>query len=160
MTISIGDKVPSVELNIMTDDGPGAISTDEIFAGKKVAVFGLPGAFTRTCSAKHLPGFVNNADALKAKGIDTIVCISVNDAYVMGAWGKTQNVGDSVMMVADGSAKFTKAAGLDVDMSAKGFGLRSRRFSMVVDDGEVKSINIDEPGTFEHTSAEVMLGEL
>ncbi len=160
MTISIGDKIPSVELNVLTGDGPVAISTDEIFAGKKVAVFGLPGAFTRTCSAKHLPGFVNNADALKAKGVDAIVCLAVNDAFVMGAWGKAQDVGDSVMMVADGSARFAKAAGLDIDMSAKGFGLRSRRFSMVVDDGEVKSLHIDEPGTFEHTSAEVMLGEL
>ncbi len=160
MTISVGDKIPSVELHVMTDDGPGAISTDEIFSGKKVAIFGLPGAFTRTCSAKHLPGFVNNADALKAKGIDSIVCISVNDAFVMGAWSKVQDVGDSVMMVADGSAKFTKAAGLDIDMSEKGYGLRSRRFSMVVDDGEVKNLNIDEPGTFEHTSAEAMLGEL
>ena len=160
MTISIGDKIPSVDLNIMTGDGPGAISTDEIFAGKKVAVFGLPGAFTPTCSAKHLPGFVNNADALKAKGIDTIVCLSVNDAFVMDAWDKAQDIGGRVMMVADGSARFTKAAGLDIDMSAKGFGLCCRRFSMVVDDGEVKSINIDEPGTYEHTSAEVMLGEL
>ncbi len=160
MTISIGDKIPSVELYVLTDDGPVAISTDDIFAGKKVAVFGLPGAFTRTCSAKHLPGFVNNADALKAKGVDAIVCLAVNDAFVMGAWSKAQDVGDSVMMVADGSARLAKAAGLDIDMSAKGFGLRSRRFSMVVDDGEVKSLNIDEPGTFEHTSAEVMLSEL
>ena len=160
MTISVGDKVPSADLNIMTDDGPGGISTDDIFAGKKVAVFGLPGAFTRTCSARHLPGYVDNANALKAKGIDSIVCISVNDAFVMGAWGKAQDVGDSVMMVADGSAKFVTAAGLDFDMSAKGFGVRSQRFSMVVDDGTVTSLQIDAPGTFENTSAEVMLGAL
>ena len=160
MTISIGDKVPSTDLNIMTDDGPGGISTDDILAGKKVAVFGLPGAFTRTCSARHLPGYVDNANALKAKGIDSIVCISVNDAFVMGAWGKAQDVGDSVMMVADGSAKFVTAAGLDSDMSAKGFGVRSQRFSMVVDDGTVTSLQIDAPGTFENTSAEVMLGAL
>ena len=160
MTISVGDKVPSTDLNIMTDDGPGGISTDDILAGKKVVVFGLPGAFTRTCSARHLPGYVDNANALKAKGIDSIVCISVNDAFVMGAWGKAQDVGDSVMMVADGSAKFVTAAGLDSDMSAKGFGVRSQRFSMVVDDGTVTSLQIDAPGTFENTSAEVMLGAL
>ena len=160
MTIAIGDKIPSVDLNIMTGDGPGGISTDDLFAGKTVAVFGLPGAFTRTCSAKHLPGFVDNADALRAKGIDDIVCISVNDPFVMAAWAKAQNVGDKVLMVADGSAKFARAAGRDTDMSAKGFGVRCRRFSMVVDDGTVKSLQIDEPGSFEVTSAEVMLGQL
>ncbi len=160
MTISIGDKIPSVDLDIMTGDGPGGISTDDLFAGKTVAMFGLPGAFTRTCSARHLPGFVDNADALRAKGIDDIVCISVNDPFVMAAWAKVQNVGDKVLLVADGSAKFARAAGLDVDMSAKGFGVRCRRFSMVVEDGTVKSLQIDEPGTFENTSAEVMLGEL
>ena len=160
MTISVGDKVPSADLNIMTDDGPGGISTDDILAGKKVAVFGLPGAFTRTCSARHLPGYVDNANALKAKGIDSIVCISVNDAFVMGAWGKDQNAGDHVMMVADGSAVFTKATGLELDLTEKGLGLRCQRFSMVVDDGEVKNLHIDEAGGFETTSAEVLLGEL
>jgi len=160
MTISTGDKIPAVDLNILTQDGPGGISTDEIFSGKKVAIFGLPGAFTRTCSARHLPGFVDNADAFKAKGVDTIVCIAVNDAFVMGAWGTAQNVGDKVLMVADGSAKFAKATGLDIDMSAKGFGVRCQRFSMVVDDGTVTSLHIDAPGTFDNTSAEVMLGEL
>jgi peroxiredoxin len=160
MTLAVGDKIPSVDLDIMTGDGPGGISTDDLFAGKTVAVFGLPGAFTRTCSAKHLPGFVDNADALRAKGIDDIVCISVNDPFVMAAWAKAQNVGDKVLMVADGSAKFARAAGLDTDMSAKGFGVRCRRFSMVVEDGTVKSLNIDEPGSFEVTSAEVMLGQL
>ena len=144
----------------MTDDGTGGIYSDDRFAGKKVAVCGEPGAFTRTCSARNLPGYVDNANALKAKGIDSIVCISVNDAFVMGAWGKAQDVGDSVMMVADGSAKFGTAAGLDSDMSAKGFGVRSQRFSMVVDDGTVTSLQIDAPGTFENTSAEVMLGAL
>ncbi|NQV84236.1 MAG: peroxiredoxin [Rhodospirillales bacterium] len=160
MTISVGDKIPSLDLNILTQDGPGGISTDDIFSGKKVAIFGLPGAFTRTCSARHLPGYVDNAAALKAKGIDTIVCIAVNDAFVMGAWGTAQNVGDTVMMVADGSAKFAKATGLDADMSAKGFGVRCQRFSMVVDDGTVQTLHIDAPGTFENTSAEVMLGEV
>ncbi len=160
MTLAIGDKIPSVDLGIMTEDGPGGISTDDLFAGKTVAMFGLPGAFTRTCSARHLPGFVDNADALRAKGIDDIVCISVNDPFVMAAWAKAQNVGDKVLMLADGSAKFAKAAGLDVDMSAKGFGVRCRRFSMIVEDGTVKSLQIDEPGSFEVTSAEMMLGEL
>lgn len=159
MTIKAGDKIPSVDLAIMTDDGPDTISTDDLFSGKKVAIFGVPGAFTPTCSAKHLPGFVNNADALKAKGVDTIACLSVNDAFVMGAWGKDQNVGDKVMMVADGSADFTKAAGLELDLMARGLGLRCQRFAMVVDNGVVSSIHIDE-GTFEKTSAETMLGEL
>ncbi len=160
MTITLGDNIPAVDLDIMTADGPRGISTGEIFDAKKVAVFGLPGAFTPTCSARHLPGFVDNAGALKAKGIQTIVCISVNDVFVMAAWGKAQNVGGSVLMVADGSANFARAAGLDIDMSAKGFGVRSQRFSMIVEDGAVTSLHIDAPGTFETTSAEVMLGEL
>ncbi len=157
MSISVGDKIPSVQVHVLSDDGPKGISTDEIFAGKTVALFGLPGAFTRTCSAKHLPGFIDQADALKAKGVDQIVCISVNDAFVMGAWGKDRGAGDAVMMVADGSANFTKAAGLDVDMSEKGYGVRCRRFSMLVEDGVVKVLNIDAPGTYELTSAEAML---
>lgn len=159
MTIQAGDKIPSVDLAVMTDDGPDTISTDDLFSGKKVAIFGVPGAFTPTCSAKHLPGFVNNADALKAKGVDTIACLSVNDAFVMGAWGKDQNVGDSVMMLADGSAAFTKAADLVLDLTERGLGVRCQRFAMVVDNGVVSSIHIDE-GTFDKTSAETMLGEL
>ncbi len=160
MTISAGEKIPSVDLATMTENGPDGLSTDDLFAGKKVAIFGVPGAFTPTCSAKHLPGFVQNADALKAKGIDSIVCLSVNDAFVMGAWGKDQNVGDSVMMVADGSANFTKATGLELDLTDRGLGLRCQRFSMVVDDGTVTSIHVDEAGAFDKTSAETMLGEL
>ncbi len=160
MTIKVGDKIPSVTVNIMTEDGPGAVSTDEFFGGKKVAIFGVPGAFTPTCSAKHLPGFVANADALKAKGIDTIACISVNDPFVMGAWGKDQGVGDKVTMLADGSAKFATATGLELDLVDKGLGVRCQRFSMIVDDGTVQSVNIDAAGTFEKTSAESMMGEL
>jgi len=157
MSISVGDKIPSVQVHVLSDDGPKGISTDEIFAGKTVALFGLPGAFTRTCSAKHLPSFIDHADALKAKGVDQIVCISVNDAFVMGAWGKDRSAGDAVMMVADGSANFAKAAGLDIDMSEKGYGVRCRRFSMLIEDSVVKVLNIDAPGTYELTSAEAML---
>ena len=160
MAINVGDKIPTVDLSIMTADGPEGISTDDIFGGNKVAIFGLPGAFTPTCSAKHLPSFVNNAEALKAKGINAIVCLAVNDVFVMGAWGKDQNAGDHVMMVADGSALFTKATGLELDLTEKGLGLRCQRFSMLVDDGEVKNLHIDEAGGFETTSAEVLLGEL
>jgi peroxiredoxin (alkyl hydroperoxide reductase subunit C) len=159
MTIKVGDKIPSVTLNLMTEDGPGAVTTDEFFGGKKVAIFGVPGAFTPTCSAKHLPGFVANADALKAKGIDTIACVAVNDPFVMGAWGKDQGAGDKVTMLADGSANFTKATGLELDLTDKGLGVRCQRFAMVVDDGTVTSMHIDE-GTFEKTSAETMLSEL
>jgi len=160
MTIQVGDTIPSTTLSIMTEDGPSAVTTDEIFKGKKVALFGLPGAFTPTCSARHLPGFVANADALKAKGVDSIVCLAVNDAFVMGAWGKDQGVGDKVTLVADGSAQFTKAAGLELDLTERGLGLRCQRFSMVVDDGVVKSLSIDPAGSFEATSAEKMLEQL
>lgn len=160
MAITVGDSIPSATLYVMGEGGPEAVSTDDLFAGKKVAVFGLPGAFTRTCSAQHLPGFVQNAEALKAKGVDVIVCLSVNDAYVMNAWGKDQNVGDKVMMVADGSAEFVQAAGLDMDLIARGMGVRSQRFAMVVDDGVVKSLHVDPPGAFNITSAEKMLDDL
>ena len=143
----------------MTSDGPDGITTDDLFNGKKVILFGLPGAFTPTCSAKHVPGYVQHADAIKAKGVDTIACISVNDAFVMGAWGKDQNVGNKVMMLADGSAEFTKAAGLELDLVDRGMGVRCQRFSMIVDNGVIQSINIDE-GTFDKTSAEQALSDL
>ena len=159
MTISVGDRIPSVTVMKMGSGGPEPVSTDDLFAGKKVAFFGVPGAFTPTCSAKHLPGFVANAAALKAKGVDAIVCTSVNDVFVMGAWGKDQNVGDDVTLVADGDAALTKAAGLELDLTGKGLGLRNQRFSMVVEDGVVKVLNIDAGG-FETTSAEHMLGQL
>lgn len=160
MTIKVGDKIPSVTLMKMGADGPKPISTDDIFAGKTVAFFGVPGAFTPTCSAKHVPGFVNNADALKSKGVDSIVCTAVNDVFVMAAWGKDQNVGDTVEMVADGDAAFAKAAGLELDLTGKGLGLRNERFSMIVEDGVVKALNIDPAGAFEETSAEALLKQL
>ncbi len=160
MTIKAGDTIPNVDFAVMTADGPDTLTSNDLFKGKTVAMFGVPGAFTPTCSAKHLPGFVQNADALKAKGIDTIACVSVNDAFVMGAWGEDQKVGDAVTMVADGSAKFAKAAGLELDLTERGLGMRCQRFSMIVEDGVVKSVHVDAAGVFEATSAEAMLSEL
>lgn len=160
MTVKVGDNIPSVTLMRMGPDGPAPVSTDDIFAGKTVAFFGVPGAFTPTCSAKHVPGFVENADALKSKGVDAIVCTSVNDVFVMDAWAKSQSTGDKVEMVADGDAAFTKAAGLELDLTGKGLGLRNERFSMIVKDGVVKALNIDPAGAFEETSAEVLLKQL
>jgi glutaredoxin/glutathione-dependent peroxiredoxin len=157
--IKVGDKIPSVKLKHMTKEGIKDITTDELFKGK-VALFGLPGAFTPTCSAKHLPGFVQNADAIRGKGVDRIVCLSVNDAFVMDAWGKNQNVGDKVMMVADGNADFAKAIGLEMDGSGYGMGTRIRRFSMVVDNGTVKQLNVEKPGAFEVSNAETMLKQI
>src|SRR5580704_15283595 len=162
MTIKVGEKLPHATFMEMRDGKPTPVSSDEIFKGKKVALFALPGAFTPTCSAKHVPGYVNNADALKAKGVDSIVCVSVNDAFVMGAWGKDQKAGDVVMMLADGNGEFTRAVGLEFDASKFGMGKRSQRYSMIVDDGVVKSINVEQPGAFDVSSAEHMLssGEL
>jgi peroxiredoxin len=160
MTIKAGDKVPAVKLKSMTKDGIKDFTTDDIFKGKKVAIFGLPGAFTPTCSAKHLPGFVNHYDALKAKGVDTVACVSVNDAFVMDAWGKAQNVGDKVLMLADGNADFAKAMGIEMDGTGFGMGLRMKRFSMYVVDGEVKSFNLEKPGAFEVSNVETMLTQV
>jgi len=157
--IKVGDKIPSVKLKHMTKEGIKDITTDELFKGK-VALFGLPGAFTPTCSAKHLPGFVQNAEAIRGKGVDKIVCLSVNDAFVMDAWGKNQNVGDKVMMVADGNADFAKAVGLEMDGSGYGMGTRIRRFSMVVDNGTVKQLNVEKPGAFEVSNAETILKQI
>ncbi len=160
MTLQAGDKIPSATLFHMGESGPAAVTTDDLFKGKTVAIFGVPGAFTPTCSAKHLPSFIANADALKAKGIDTIACTSVNDVFVMDAWGKDQGVGETVLMLADGDAAFTKAAGLELDLTGKGLGLRCQRFAMVVSDGVVKSIEIDAKGGYDKTSAETMLASL
>jgi len=160
MTINVGEKTPTATLKEIGADGLRNVLTDDLFKGRKVAVFGLPGAFTPTCSAKHLPGFVEHAAALKAKGIDEIVCVSVNDAFVMKAWSDQQGAGGKVRLLADGNAEFATAMGLEVDSSRSGMGTRSQRFAMVVDDGVVKFIAIDPPGSFKDTSAEAILGGL
>ena len=160
MAIKVGDKVPSAKLQHKTKDGIQSISTDDLFKGKKVVLFALPGAFTPTCSAKHLPGFVNNHQDLKAKGVDTVACLSVNDAFVMDAWGRDQHVDDKVMMLADGNGEFTKAVGLTMDATGYGMGLRSQRYAMVVQDGVVKKLNVEAPGAFEVSSAEAILKAL
>ena len=160
MTIAVGQKIPSGKLKTMTAEGPKDITTEELFDGKKVVVFGLPGAFTPTCSAKHLPGFVQHAGSLKGKGVDTVACLSVNDAFVMGAWGKDQNVGDKVLMLADGSGAFTEALGLTLDLTPNGMGKRSKRYAMIVDNGTVSALNVEEPGKFEVSSAEAVMKQL
>lgn len=160
MTIKIGDKVPSATLMQMKDGKPQPVSTDDLFRGRKIALFALPGAFTPTCSAKHLPGFVQNSEKLKGKGVDAIACVSVNDAFVMGAWGEQQGTGEKVMMLADGNGDFTRSLGLDMDASKYGMGRRSQRFSMLIDNGVVKQLNIEDPGAFSISSAEHMLQQL
>ncbi len=161
MTIKVGDKIPNVTLRYLGKDGkPATITTEEIFKGKRVVLFALPGAFTPTCSAAHLPGFLANAHKIREMKVDRIVCLSVNDAFVMGAWGKAQNVGDEILMLADGSAEFTKAVGLHDDRTAQGMGMRSRRYAMVVEDGVVKTLNVEAPGEFKVSSAETILGQL
>jgi len=158
--IKVGDKIPSAKLKTKTPDGMKDLTTDELFKGKKVVVFGLPGAFTPTCSAKHLPGYVEQAAAIKAKGVDTVACLSVNDAFVMDAWGKDQKVGDKVLMLADGNAEFAKALGLEMDGTGYGMGTRVKRFSMLVQDGVVKQLNVEKPGAFEVSDAATMMKQV
>ena len=160
MTIKVGDKVPTGSFRVLGPEGPKEISTDELFSGKKVALFAVPGAFTPTCSQRHLPGYVDKAAALKAKGIDTIACVSVNDAFVMGAWGKDQKTEDKVMMLADGSGDFTRAVDLELDATRNGLGKRSQRYSMLVDDGVVKALHVEAAGKFEVSDADTMLKDL
>ena len=160
MTIKAGDNVPAATMHEMGTDGPVKVSSADLFSKKKVLMFGLPGAFTPTCSAQHLPGYLRFADKLKAKGIDEIVCFSVNDAFVMGAWAVDQGVDGRVRMIGDGSADFTKAAGLELDRISGGMGIRCQRFAMVVDDGKVVSIDIEPSGEFEISSAESQLGKI
>lgn len=160
MPIKVGDKIPSVKLKTMTKDGMKEMTTDEIFGKGKTVLFALPGAFTPTCSAKHLPGFVGKAADIKGKGVDKIACLSVNDAFVMNAWGKDQNVGDKVLMLADGNADFTKAVGLEMDGTGFGMGLRSKRYAMVVENGVVKHLAVEAPGQFEVSSADAVMKAL
>ncbi len=160
MTIKVGDTIPSAKLMQGTAEGPKEISTDELFKGKTVVLFGVPGAFTPTCSAKHLPGFTQHFDALKAKGVDTVACMAVNDAFVMGAWGKDQGVGDKVAMIADGSAAFTKQLGLELDLTARGLGMRCQRFALIAKDGKVTHVAVEAAGAFEVSKAEAILAAL
>jgi peroxiredoxin len=159
MTIAKGDKLPDVTLVKVTSEGPDKVSSADYFAGKKVALFAVPGAFTPTCSAKHLPGFVEKAAELKAKGVDEIACTSVNDAFVLGAWNKSGG-SDDITMLADGNADFAKALGLDADFSGFGMGTRSQRYSLIVNDGVVEEVNVEGPGEFKVSSADYLLGQL
>jgi peroxiredoxin len=160
MTIKVGDKIPSATLMQMKDGGPKPVTTSELFDGKKVVLFALPGAFTPTCSAKHLPGFIQNADAIHRKGVDTIACLSVNDAFVMGAWGESHGAGSKVVMLADGNGDFTRQLGLEMDATKFGMGQRSKRYAMIVDNGVVTALNVEEPGAFAVSSAEHVINQL
>ncbi len=160
MTIKAGDKMPAGVLGVMTDKGPGAISTDELFAGKKVVLVSVPGAFTPTCSMNHLPGFVEHADDITAKGVDTIACMAVNDVFVMDAWGRDREVGDKVRMLADGNGEYTRALGLEMDGTKFGMGMRGQRFAIVVEDGTATHVAVEKPGQFEVSKAEAILASL
>ncbi len=160
MTIKVGDRIPSATLKQMTKEGPANLTTDELFKGKTVVLFSVPGAFTPTCHAKHLPGFVHNIDKIKAKGVDTVACLAVNDVFVMDAWGKASNAGDKILMLADGNADFTKALGLELDASGFGMGTRGKRFALVAKDGVVTQLNVESAGEFRVSAAEFVLGQL
>ena len=160
MAIQVGDKLPSVKLQIMGDSGPETVNSDDLFSAKKVVLFALPGAFTPTCSARHLPGDATRANLFSEAGVDTIICLSVNDAWVMDAWGKHHNANDQVLMVGDGSAHFTRAVGLELDLDGAGMGLRSQRYAMIVNDGVVELLNVEAPQKFEVSDAETLLEAL
>lgn len=160
MAINVGDRIPSVTLKHLTDNGMQEVTTDEIFKGKKVVLFSVPGAFTPTCSAKHLPGFVQQADTLKAKGVQEIVCLAVNDPFVMRAWAEKNGAEGKVLMLPDGNATLTEALGLTMDGSGYGLGKRGQRFAMIVDDGKVTDVAVEQPGQFEVSSAEAVLAKL
>ena len=158
MTINVGDKLPSVTLKQLTPEGVKEFTTDDIFRGKKVVLFAVPGAFTPACSQRHLPGYVDKAANLKTKGVDEIACVAVNDAFVMGAWGKEQKTEGKIRMLADGSGDFARALGLELDLTKGGLGVRSKRYAMLVDNGIVRSLNVEaQPGQVEVSSAEAML---
>ncbi len=160
MAIGVGDRLPDLKLQKVGPDGIAEVSTGELFRGKKVVLFAVPGAFTPTCSVKHLPGFVEKADEIKSKGVDEIVCLAVNDAFVMQAWGKDRGTGDKLTLLADGSGAFTKALGLELDGSRFGLGTRSQRYAAVVEDGVVKTLHVEAPMKFEVSSAEAILAAL
>lgn len=160
MTIKAGDKVPAGTFTRMTKDGPQKMTTEQLFKGKKVVLFSVPGAFTPTCDARHLPGFVELAGAIKAKGVDTIACTAVNDVFVMSAWGKHGNVGDDVLMLADGNGEYVKALGLALDASGFGMGTRGQRFALIVNDGVVTHVNVEKPGEYKVSAADYVLAQL
>lgn len=160
MTVKVGDRVPSTQVKVAKESGTEETTTEALFAGKKVVLFALPGAFTPTCSAKHLPGFIEKAGELRAKGVDLIACLSVNDAFVMNAWGKAQGAGDKVAMIADGSGDFTRAMGLTLDLKAAGMGERSQRYAAIIDNGVITALEIEAPSKFEVSSAEAILAKL
>ena len=159
MTIAVGDKIPATTFKYMTKDGPKDITSDEVFSGKKVVLFAVPGAFTPGCSNTHMPGYVVNADKIKGKGVDTIACMAVNDAFVMGAWGKAQNA-DEILMLADGNGQFTKALGLEMDATGFGMGIRSKRFAMIVDNGKVSHLAVEPAGGVVVSAAEAIMEKL
>jgi peroxiredoxin (alkyl hydroperoxide reductase subunit C) len=158
--IKSGDRLPALKLMAATAEGPREVDTGELFANKKVVLFAVPGAFTPTCSAKHLPGFLAHLADFKAKGVDKIVCLSVNDAFVMGAWGKDQKVGEHIVMLADGAGAFTKAIGLELDLTARGMGVRSQRYALIAEDGMITHLAVEEPGGFDVSRAESVLEAL
>ena len=160
MTVQVGDKAPAGRFHVINADGPGSLSTEELFSGKKVVVFSVPGAFTPTCSQEHLPGFIDQADAIKAKGVDTIACMAVNDMFVMDAWGNSAGAGDKVLMLADGNGTYAAALGLELDASGFGLGTRGQRFALVVEDGTVTQIYVEAPMEFKVSSAESILENL
>ncbi len=160
MTIKAGDRMPEGTFTVIGENGPEHMTTEQLFSGKKVVLFSVPGAFTPTCSAKHLPGFVEKADAIKAKGVDTIACMAVNDAFVMSAWGKSASADGKVLMLADGNGEYARALGLEMDATKFGMGTRSQRFSVIVEDGVVKQLNVEPPGAFGVSSAETVLQQL
>ncbi|MCQ0987770.1 peroxiredoxin [Jiella marina] len=161
MTIAIGDKIPNATVKTKTEDGPADLSTEDIFSGKTVVLFGVPGAFTPTCSMNHLPGFITHNDEFRAKGVDTLAVVAVNDIFVMGAWEKSSDAEGKILFLSDGNGEFTKALGLDIDLSVAGLGVRSKRYSMLVEDGVVKQLNIEEsPGQADKSSAEALLEQM
>jgi peroxiredoxin len=160
MAIKVGDRIPSVPLKVVTPAGTKDVKADEYFAGKKVVLFAVPGAFTPTCSAQHLPGYIDQADTIRKKGVDEIACLAVNDAFVMGAWAKDRGAGSNVTMLADGNGEFTRAVGLELDGSKFGMGSRSQRYALVVDDGVVRHVAVEQAGKFEVSKAETVLGAL